>query len=161
MHAPLSVGFANGGGNSVVVFSIIDSSCPTILKEAQELGTFTHAQVLRQLKRYGVPMITKDTMLYSLDGRPAAVTMASAHATETQKGDILTTTYAAKACIFAEPPVYNYDRKLRQPPTPGRVLCFDYTTQQPEPAATDAAVPIQFGHREPEAVVPANIRGQR
>ena len=157
VHAPLSVGFNNRGGDSVLVFSIIDSACPTILKEAQDLGPFTRAQVLRQMKRYGVPTITKETALYSLDGRPAAVTMASAHATETQKGD----TYAAKACIFAEPPVYNSDRRLREPPTPGRVLCFDFTTQQPGLLPQMLSFPVQFGHQEAQAVVPATVRAQK
>jgi hypothetical protein len=157
VHAPLSVGYTNNGGNSVLVFSIIDSSCPTILKDAQQLGTFTHEQLLRQLKRYGVPTITKETTTYTLDGRPAAVTMASAHATETQRGDILTTTYAAKACVFAEPQVYDSDRRLRQPPSPGRVLCFDFTTQQRGLLPQMLNFPVQFGHQGAHAVVPTSV----
>jgi hypothetical protein len=161
VHAPLSVGYTNGGGNSVLVFSIIDGSCPSILKDAQQLSTFTHAQILRQLKRYGVPTITKETTTYTIDGRPAAVTMASAHATETQRGDTLTMTYAAKACIFAEPQPYNSDRRLKEPPTPGRVLCFDFTTQQRDLLAQMFNFPVQFGHRQPHAVVPATVLAEK
>jgi hypothetical protein len=161
VHAPLSVGYTNGGGNSVLVFSMIDSSCPTILKEAQDLGTFTRTQLLRQLKRYGVAALTKEATSYTIEGRPAAVTMASAHATETQRGDTLTMTYAAKACIFAEPQPYNSDRRLKEPPTPGRVLCFDFTTQQRDLLPQMMKFPIQFGHRELHAVVPTNILTER
>lgn len=157
VHAPLSVGYTNRGGNSVLVFSMIDNSCPTILKEAQDLEPFTRAQLLRQLKRYGVPTLTKAPTSYTIEGRPAAVAMASAHATETQRGDTLTMTYAAKACIFAEPQPYNSDRRLREPPTPGRVLCFDFTTQQRDLLPLMLKFPIQFGHRELHAVVPASI----
>jgi hypothetical protein len=159
VHAPLSVGYTNRGGNSVLVFSMIDSSCPTILKQAQDLESFTRTQLLRQLKRYGVPTLTKEATSYTIEGRPAAVSMASAHATETQRGDILTMTYAAKACIFAEPQPYTYnsDRRLKEPPTPGRVLCFDFTTQQGDLLPQMLKFPIQFGHRELHAVVPANI----
>ena len=157
VHAPLSVGYTNNGGNSVLVFSMIDSSCPTILKEAQDLGPFTRAQLLRQLKRYGVATITKETTLYTLAGRPAAVTMASAHATETQRGDTLTMTYAAKACIFAEPQPYNSDRRLKQPPTPGRVLCFDFTTQQRDLLPQMLSFPVQFGHQSGYPVVPVSV----
>ena len=156
MHAPLSVGFNNRGGSSVLVFSILDSSCPTILKEAQDLGPFTRAQLLRCNEAVrGADDYEGDCAL--LDRRPSrCCDNMSAHATETPKSN----TYAAKACIFAEPPVYNSDWRLREPPTPGRVLCFDFTTQQPDLLPQMLNFPIQ-GHREAQAVVPTTIRAQR
>jgi hypothetical protein len=147
-QAPLSVGYTDGGGNSVFVVSIIDDACPSVLADAEKLGPFTHAQVLRQLQRYGVPMLTHEATLFSVDGRPAAVSMASAHATETQKGDVLTTTYAAKVCLYAERP-----NGAKHAP----IVCFDFTTQQRDLLPAMLAFPIHFGDHAPHPLVPVSV----
>jgi hypothetical protein len=45
-------------GSSSFALSTIDNTCPDTLRSASELGPFTRAQVLSQLKRYGEPQIT-------------------------------------------------------------------------------------------------------
>ena len=109
VRTSFSAGSDPAAGNSAFVFSLIDNACPGVLKEAQQLGSFTRAQILRQMKRYGTPVITHDPVRYTVAGHPAAVTLASAQATETQAAVAKTrsgdgTTYAAKACILTGSP---------------------------------------------------------
>src|SRR6185312_6490097 len=65
-------------GSTVFVLSTIDNTCPEVLQwAARQLGDFTREQVLRQLKQYGDPTVMRDPTRYSIDGHPAAITIAS------------------------------------------------------------------------------------
>ena len=146
VEAPLSVGYTNHDGNSVLVFSIIGDACANVLTDASNLERFTETQILRQLQRYGVPSLTHPATRFTVDGRPAAIATASAHAVETQQGDTLTVTYAAKVCFYSDEPSIT---RL------AHVICIDFTTQQPNLLPPMLAFPIQFGANQPHPLVPA------
>ena len=148
VEAPLSVGYTENNGNSVLILSIIGNACPSVFADASKLDRFTEDQVMRQLQRYGVPKLTHRAALFNIDGRPAAVATASARATETQTGDTLNTTYAAKVCVYSQEPNIN---------TLAHVICFDFTTQQRDLLPAMLAFPIQFGNGAPKPLVPAAV----
>jgi hypothetical protein len=147
VEAPLSVGYADNDGNSVLVLSIIGNTCPSVLADASKLEDFVEIQVKRQLERYGVPTLTHRAARFTVDGRPAAIATASARATATQPGDTLTTTYAAKVCFYSsEPNIANLVQ----------VICLDFTTQQRSLLQEMLTFPIQFNMRPAHPLVPAN-----
>jgi hypothetical protein len=61
---------------SSFTLSTIDNTCPEILRDATELGPSTRAQLLVQLKQYGVPTMIQAPSAYSIAGHPAAVTVS-------------------------------------------------------------------------------------
>lgn len=141
-------------GNSAFVFSLIDNACPGVLKEAQQLGSFTRAQILRQMKRYGTPVIMHEPVRYSIAGHPAAVTLASAQAADTQaaggqKKNSDGTTYAAKACMLAG--------NTGHDSAPKQVVCFDFTTTRRDLLPRLFAFSAQFDGETLQSLVPGTI----
>ena len=157
VRTSFSGGSDPAAGNSAFVFSLIDNACPGVLKEAQQLGSFTRVQILRQMKRYGTPVITHEPVRYTVAGHPAAVTLASAQAEDnqeagTQKKNGDGTTYAAKACILTGSPTTG-----RRDSDPKQVLCFDFTTTRQDLLPRLAAFSVQFDGETLQSLVPGAI----
>jgi hypothetical protein len=113
---------------SSFTLSTVDDTCPGFLRSGSQLGPFIRAEILNQLKQYGEPSITQEPTRYTIDGRPAAIILASVPMPETS-GKVARTTYAAKACALASIPV-KARKKDSKPVGPiSHVLCFDFTTQ--------------------------------
>jgi hypothetical protein len=135
---------------------VIDNACPGVLHEAQQLGSFTKTQILRQMKRYGTPVITHDPVRYTVAGHPAAVTLASAQAAESQTAAPKTkrsdgTTYAAKACMLTGTPTTGHESDPKQ------VLCFDFTTTRQDLLSRLSAFSVQFDGEPLQSLVPGAI----
>jgi hypothetical protein len=77
---------------------------PDVLHRATQLGPFIREQILRQLKQYGEPTITREPTRYNIDGRPAAIILASVPM-PAASGMVARSTYAAKACVLNSLPV--------------------------------------------------------
>jgi hypothetical protein len=156
VRTSFSAGSGPSVGDSAFVFSVIDNACPGVLHEAQQLGSFTKTQILRQMKRYGAPVITHDPVRYSIAGHPAAVTLAAAQALETQHTDIKTksdtkTTYAAKVCMLTGSSTTGHESDPKQ------VLCFDFTTTREDLLARLSAFSVQFDGEPLQSLVPGAI----
>jgi hypothetical protein len=156
VHATLSAGSQVGSRNSVFVLSRIDNTCPGVLNAAQHLGAFTREQIVRQLKQYGTPEITKEPTRYTIDGHPAAVTIALAQVEDrgaTAQSPVAT--YAAKACVLGSVP----EKSGKSGTSSGvsHVLCFDFTTPQRELLTQMLGFTIQFGEHPPQAIVPGTV----
>src|ERR1700744_2773515 len=84
-------------------------------------------QLLRQLKQFGEANITHDPTRYIIDGRPAAITLGSV---SIPPGDHHAgkTIYAAKACALNDIPGGSHNKSDRENSV-GRVLCFDFSTE--------------------------------
>jgi hypothetical protein len=156
VQTPLSVG-SNAAGTSALVFSIIDDACPTILREAQKLGTFAQAQILRQLQSYGTPTITMPSRSYTLDGRSAAVVLASATPAPTASPAPPITTYAAKVCMFAREQAYTFGKTPTQLTAAHSIICFDFTTHKRDGLEPLLALPVIFEELAPRSLVPAAL----
>jgi hypothetical protein len=174
VQAPLSVG-TNAADNSALVVSIIDDACPGVLRQAQKIGDFVHAQLLRQLQRYGTPVITTDARTFPFDGRPAAVILgnatpaatpaATAAAAPTAKPDSKTmpapytgTTYAAKVCMFAKVPAAStFGKVSHQFTADNSVLCFDFTSHKSDRIMPLLYLPVTFEDLNPRSLVPAAV----
>jgi hypothetical protein len=143
-------------GFSSFVVSTIDNTCPDALREATLLGPFVRMQILRQLKRYGKPTITREPTRYTIDGRPAAITLASVPMPLTSD-KVARTTYAAKACALGSIPVKR--RKKSEPVEPlSRVLCFDFTTENSGLLNLMFSFIIQFDNEPPEPLFPGSVQ---
>jgi hypothetical protein len=154
VRTSFSAGSGPEAGDSAFIFSVIDGACPGVLHEAQQLGSFTRAQLLRQMKRYGTPVITHDPVRYAIAGHPAAVTLGQA--VETQTADSKTksrgkTTYAAKACMLAEVPTSGHGSDPKQ------VLCFDFTTTRQDILPHLTAFSVQFDGEQLQSLIPGAI----
>jgi hypothetical protein len=157
-HASLSASSPTPTGSAVFVLSTIDNTCPNVLHgAATDLGAFTREQILRQLKRYGTPLITQEPTRYVIDGHPAIITVASAQpAPETQLNNLLPVkvTYAAKACVLGNVPT---KPRKHEPAAPTKhVLCFDFTTQQQELLSLVYGFTVQFDDHAPQPLVPGS-----
>ena len=156
VRTSFSGGSDPAAGNSAFVFSLIDNACPGVLKEAQQLGSFTRVQILRQMKRYGTPVITHEPVRYTIAGHPAAVTLASAQAEDnqeagTQKKNGDGTTYAAKACMLTGSPSTGHDS------APKQVVCFDFTTTRRDLLPRLFVFSAQFDGESLQSLVPGTI----
>src|SRR5580700_1740384 len=80
---------------SSFALSTVDKTCPDFLRRGTQLGPFIREEILHQLKRYGEPSITQEPTRYNIDGRPAAIILASVPMPETS-GKAARKTYAAK-----------------------------------------------------------------
>lgn len=143
---------------SVFVLSTIDNTCPAILNGAAHLGPFVREQLLRQLKRYGDPVITQDPTRYTIDGHPAVIAVASAKPAADPALNNLTavkTTYAAKACFLGNVPVKPHKKSDPVDP-PKHVLCFDFTTQQQTLLSLMFSFSLQFDNNSPQPLVPGS-----
>jgi hypothetical protein len=155
VQTPLSVG-SNSAGNAALVFSIIDDACPTILRDAQKLGNFAQAQILRQLKSYGTPLITMPSRSYTFDGRSAAVVLATATAAAASAAAPITT-YAAKVCMFARVQAYTFGKVPSQLTAANSIVCFDFTTRKHDGLEPLLAMPVIFEDLTPRSLVPAAL----
>ncbi len=156
VQTPLSVG-SNAAGNSAFVFSIIDDACPTILRTAQKLAAFAQAQILRQLQNYGTPTITMQPRSFTLDGRSAAVVLASATPAPTASPAPPVTTYAAKVCMFGREQAYNFGKVPTQLTTAHSIICFDFTSRKRDALEPLLALPVIFDDLPPRSLVPAAL----
>jgi len=159
VQTPLSVG-SNAAGTAALVFSIIDDACPHILRQAQKLSDFVHAQLLRQLLRYGTPTIIQDVRTYNFDGHPAAIMFASASQTppsaQPKAATSPATTYAAKVCMFAKVPASSF-KIVRQLSVANSVLCFDFTAYNSDLLPPLLYLPVLFGDVTPRSLVPSTL----
>jgi hypothetical protein len=137
-------------GPSSFVLSGIDPSCPELLHKATALGPFTREQLLRQLKQFGEARVSHEPTRYMIDGRPAAITLGSVFVTHTGK-----TIYAAKACALSDIP--SGGRK-KSDQTSGRVLCFDFSTENIDLISLMFAFIIQFGNDPPAPLFPGTVQ---
>lgn len=146
-------------GTSAFVVSIIGSACPTVLRSAAaNLDNFTREQVLRQLKQYGKPEITRDATHYTIDGHPASITIASVkHPAPIDVNSITPPkmTYAAKACVLVEVP--DKHSKLSVAEQTKQVVCYDFTTAEKDLLPEMLAFTVQFDGSSPEPLVPGGI----
>ena len=154
-HTRLFANSAIPAGPSSFVISAIDDTCPDALREATALGPFTRVQLLRQLKQYGEPTITHGPVRYVIDGRSAAITLASV---SVPPGDhqVGRTIYAAKACAVDGIPVKRH-KKSAPPDAISRVLCFDFTTQNSDLIDMMFSFIIQFDNDPPEPLFSAGV----
>jgi hypothetical protein len=143
-------------GPSSFVLSEIDHACPELLRKATALGPFTRVQLLRQLKQFGEANIGHEPMRYIIDGRPAAITLGSVsippadhHAGKT--------IYAAKACALSDIPSGGH-KKSDPSDSVGRVLCFDFSTENTDLISLMFAFIIQFDNDPPAPLFPGNVR---
>ena len=156
VQTPLSVG-SNTAGNSALVFSIIDDACPTILHDAQKLGAFAQAQIIRQLQSYGTPTITMPSRSYTFDGRSAAVVLANATAAPTASSAAPIISYAAKVCMFARVQAYTFGKVPSQLTAANSIICFDFTTRKRDGLEPLLALPVVFEDLTPRSLVPAAL----
>jgi hypothetical protein len=151
----LTAGSQGNLGSSAFVVSVIDSTCPGVLKQAEQQGSFTREQILRQLKGYGMASLTQEPFRYSIDGRSAAVTLAMARPDDTMNASgNKPTTYAAKACFLSNIPVKISGKQSA--PASGEVICLDYTTQNRDLLTRLLSFTVKFGDGDMHAVVPGN-----
>ena len=150
----LTAGAQGNLGSSAFVVSVIDSTCPGVLKQAEQQGSFTRDQILRQLKGYGMASLTQEPFRYSIDGRPAAVTLAMARPDDTTDAPGRKSTFAAKACFLSNIPVKTSGKQNAA--TNNEVICLDYTTQNRELLTRLLSFTVKFGDGEMHPVVPGN-----
>lgn len=146
----LSRNSALPAGASSFLVSTIDSSCPDGLREAAHLVPFTRTQILRQLKQYGEPTITREPTRYAIDGHPAAITLASV-ALPGAANEAPRTVYAAKACTLRSSAEKGRGKSELVAPD-NRILCFDFTTQNVDLCNLMLSFVIQFGDDPPEPI---------
>ena len=142
-------------GPSSFVVSKIDRACPELLRKATALGPFTRVQLLRQLKQFGEANISHEPTRYVIDGRPAAITLGSVsippadhHAGKT--------IYAAKACALSDIPSGGH-KKSDPNNSVGRVLCFDFSTENSDLISLMFAFIIQFENDPPAPLFPGTV----
>jgi hypothetical protein len=145
---------------SSFALSTIDNTCLDVLRRATQLGSFIREDILRLLKQYGEPSITQEPTHYIIDGRPAAIILASVPMRATS-GKVVRTTYAAKACMLASIPIKarKKDSKFVEPVS--RVLCFDFTTQNNDLLNLMFCFIIQFNDDPLTPVFPASVIRRR
>jgi hypothetical protein len=156
VQTPLSVGSV-ASNNAALVFSIIDDACPTILRDAQKLGTFAQTQIIRQLGSYGTPAITMPSRSYTFDGRSAAVVLASATPAANASSATPITTYAAKVCMFAREQAYAFGKVPKELTAQNSIVCWDFTTRKREALEPLLALPVVFADLTPRSLVPATL----
>jgi hypothetical protein len=145
---------------SSFAFSTVDKTCPAFLRRDTQLGPFIREEILHQLKQYGEPSITQEPTRYNIDGRPAAIILASVPMPETS-GKVARTTYAAKACALASIPVKarSKDPKSIDPVSPA--ICFDFTTQNSDLLNLMFSFIVQFDNDPLTPMFPASVVRRR
>jgi hypothetical protein len=141
-------------GPSSFVLTRIDPACPELMHKATALGAFTRVQLLRQLKQFGDARISHEPTRYTIDGRPAAITLGSVSIPPAnhQTGK---TIYAAKACALSDIP--SGGRKKPDQKEVGRVLCFDFSTENSDLISLMFAFIIQFDNDPPAPLFPGSV----
>ena len=142
-------------GPSSFVLSKIDHACPELLHKATALGPFTRVQLLRQLKQFGEANISHEPTRYMIDGRPAAITLGSVSIppADHHPGK---TIYAAKACALSDIPSGGH-KKSDPTDSVGRVLCFDFSTENSDLISLMFAFIIQFENDPPAPLFPDSV----
>jgi hypothetical protein len=141
-------------GPSSFVLTRIDPACPKLVHKATALGPFTRVQLLSQLKQFGQARISHEPTRYTIDGRPAAITVGSVSIPPSghQTGK---TIYAAKACALSDIP--SVGRKKPDQKEVGRVLCFDFSTENSDLISLMFAFIIQFDDGPPAPLFPVSV----
>ena len=142
-------------GPSSFVLSKIDHACPELLRKATALGPFTRVQLLRQLKEFGEANISHAPTQYMIDGRPAAITLGSV-STPSADHRAGKTIYAAKACALSDIPSGSH-KKSDATNSAGRVLCFDFSTENSDLISLMFAFVVQFNNDPPAPLFPASV----
>jgi hypothetical protein len=145
---------------SSFALSTVDNTCPDFLRRGTQLGPFIREEILHQLKQYGEPSITQEPTRYNIDGRPAAIVLASVPMPQSSD-KVARTTYAAKACALESIPV-KARKKDSKPIGPiSRVLCFDFTTQNSDVLNLMFSFIVQFENDPLTPLFPASIVRRR
>ena len=141
-------------GPSSFVLTRIEPACSELIHKATALGPFTRVELLRQLKQFGEARISHEPTRYIIDGRPAAITVGSVSipSADHHAGK---TIYAAKACALSDIP--GAGRKKPDQTEIGRVLCFDFSTENSDLISLMFAFIIQFDNDPPAPLFPGNI----
>jgi hypothetical protein len=142
-------------GPSSFVLSEIDHACPELLHKATALGPFTRVQLLRQLKQFGGANISHEPTRYMIDGRPAAITLGSVSIPPADH-HAAKTIYAAKACALSDIPSGGH-KKSDPAGSVGRVLCFDFSTENSDLISLMFAFIIQFENDPPAPLFPVSV----
>ena len=145
---------------SSFVLSTVDSTCPDVLHRATQLGPFIREQILRQLKQYGEPSITREPTRYEIDGRPAAIVLASVPMPATP-GSVARTSYAAKACVLGSLPLKARKSNSHPVEPVSHVFCFDFITQNSDRLNLMLSFILQFDNEPPGPMVPGSILRRR
>jgi hypothetical protein len=144
---------------SSFVLSTVDNTCPDVLRFATQLRPFIREKILNQLKQYGQPSIIQEPTSYTIDGRAAAVTLASVVMPATS-GKVARTIYTVKACVLGSLPAKK--RKKSVPAGPStHVLCFDFTTQNSDLLNLMFSFIVQFDDAPPEPMFPGRVLPRR
>jgi hypothetical protein len=142
-------------GPSSFVLSKIEPACPGPLRKASALGPFTRVQLMRQLEPFGEARISHETTQYLIDGRPAAITLGSVSTSAADHG-AGKTIYAAKACALSDIPNGSH-HKSDPANSGGRVLCFDFSTENSDLISLMFAFVVQFNNDPPAPLFPASV----
>jgi hypothetical protein len=144
---------------SSFALSTVDNTCPEVLRSATQLGPFIRERVLNQLKQYGQPGIIREPTSYTIDGRAAAITLASV-TMPTTSAKAARTIYAVKACALGT--VSTKGRKKSEPAgPPSHVLCFDFTTQNSDLLNLMFSFVVQFDDGPLEPMFSGKVLPQR
>jgi hypothetical protein len=144
---------------SSFALSTVDNTCPDVLHFATQLGPFIREKILNQLKQYGQPSIIQEPTSYTIDGRAAAVTLASVVMPATS-GKVARTIYAVKACALGSIPSKRH--KKSEPVGPiSHVLCFDFTTQNSDLLNLMFSFIVQFDNDPLTPMFPASVVHRR
>jgi hypothetical protein len=145
---------------SSFALSTVDNTCPDFLRRGTQLGPFIREEILHQLEQYGEPSITQEPTRYNIDGRLAAIILASVPMPKTS-GKVARKTYAAKACALASIPV----KARKEDPKPvgpiSHVLCFDFTTQNSDLLNLMFSFIVQFDNDPLTPMFPASVTRRR
>ena len=146
-------------GTSTFSFSSIDNTCPDTLRAALTLGPFTRQQIVYQLKGSGKPAIIHEPARYAIDGRSAAITLASA--TLANGADkVPQTLYAAKACVV-DSVTHQPHKNAEAAENGNHVLCFDFTTQNRDLFSMMLSFVVQFGDDAPQPLFLSSVYPNR
>jgi hypothetical protein len=145
---------------SSFALSSVDNTCPDFLRHGIQLGPFIRQEMLHQLKQYGEPSITQEPTRYNMDGRPAAIILASVPMPQTSD-KVARTTYAAKVCALAGIPVKARKKDAKPIGPISHVLCFDFTTQNSDQLNLMFSFIVQFDNDPLTPIFPASVVRRR
>jgi hypothetical protein len=145
---------------SSFALSTVDDTCRGFLRSGIQLGPFVREAILHQLKQYGKPSITQEPTRYNIDGRPAAIILASVPTPETA-GKVARTIYAVKACALGSIPVKARKNDSKPVGPLSQVLCFDFTTQNSDLLNLMFSFIVQFDNDPLTPMFPAGIVRRR
>jgi hypothetical protein len=142
-------------GPSSFVLTRIDPACPELIHKASALGPFTRVQLMRQLMQFGEARMSHEPARYMIDGRPAAISVGSVSIPPADHHGGKTI-YAAKACALSDVP--SRGRRKPDQTEAGRVLCFDFSTENSDLISLMFAFIIQFDDDAPAPLFPGSVQ---